>query len=56
MEDVNSSKFRLEALNLAYGILQQKFVSSPPSLTNKVPMTEDVIKEAAKIVQFMGVP
>lgn len=54
MTDEDRAKYRVEALNLAYGILNQKFITKAPSLTNQPPTTEQVLEEAEKLVKFLG--
>lgn len=55
MEDGIRAKYRVDALNLAYGILQQRYAVSPApgSLTNPVPNTEAVLREAEKLTEFI---
>ncbi len=56
MTDSEIARIRLDALNLAYGILQQKFLSSQPTLTNHAPNTDQVLVEARKLVEFIEKP
>ena len=55
MESGERAKCRIDALNLAYGILQQKFAATPNpgSLTNPAPNTEAVLREAEKLSEFI---
>jgi hypothetical protein len=60
MDDVDRTKYRMEALNLAYGILLNKYqagLGKPPSLTQApVPTTDLIVSEAEKLISFMKVP
>lgn len=58
MEDGERARIRVDALNLAYGILINQFQSKmgqpgQTSLTNPIPTTESVLKEARKLTDFI---
>lgn len=62
MDDTARAKYRVEALNLAYGILIQQFqakLGTPAgnnALTNPIPTTEKVLAEAQKLTEFIETP
>jgi hypothetical protein len=58
MEDIDRAKFRVDALNLAYGILLNKFqagLGMPKGslLSAPIPTTETVLFEAQKLIKFI---
>jgi hypothetical protein len=59
MEDGTKAKLRVEALNLAYGILLNKYqagLGKPATIGHLIPTTVAVLEEAKKLTEFIEGP